>query len=765
MIDEIPWMDLSYAYGTAIDVPDQLKSVLDPDPEKRRSTFYSFSCNLFHQGSVYSATVPAIGVLQQMLRYQDVPDKAKILETLLAFAVGFAEDIRSNVKLPDFLALADDDDNKGKHCSQPEGLECYLAVGTGAPLYEALVQDSDPRTAVAAAYILAFFPAHAFASCRTLLDVAQDKNEHEFVRSSALLSCSYLSGGGAQREHFQTLQQIVNGETLSDSEPVPLLAATAAYTLLRERKQTIEPTLKADARRLADHCLEHDVRLPPSDFYSFAEPKDIDDDDFDVRALLMPDPQFPWGSIVSRLQQITGKRSQAIEKQRQKSRRPKNVSTPPHLGSFDVKPDSFDVDNIAAAVRRYHANFVGDHNLVQATKEFAPFQPYALRAWDTILELLDDDAPKTRWAAAAMLEHLEPLDDAKVGQLIGRLHRNNNSRLGAAIGKQKVTAGQCQDLCDRLCRGDFVRDVCSTNRDDYRTLVMSHGTNQQLWMLYQNGEEEEQSVAISVLMHRGEIDESDPRAYQAAAADLLSGHFGRVTTAKFMFAKSEDAQRWFFDNLNDLPKTHRWAVVDAMDGFGADLTPLQGHLFAQIEAEENPVLQSKLIALVSNLTDVDDRLVDRLTSVLTSESTFLQRSTVIRVLGSWLPNSDVREDVISRLLPFLTDDSVRVRQATIEQLAADPSGDFTSSLRQSLNDPDPDIVRRAMWHLSRSEALTEDDLALLLNKEQPDRVSAETLLAMTTNAALRKAIGSAVTPAANGPLTKSLRLWIQSKIA
>jgi hypothetical protein len=95
VIDEIPWVELSHAYGTAIDVPDQLRAVLDPDAEKRRSTFYSFTCNLFHQGSVYSATVPAIGVLQQMLRYKEVPDKAKILDTLLAFAVGFPEDIQA----------------------------------------------------------------------------------------------------------------------------------------------------------------------------------------------------------------------------------------------------------------------------------------------------------------------------------------------------------------------------------------------------------------------------------------------------------------------------------------------------------------------------------------------------------------------------------------------------------------------------------------------------------------------------------------------
>ena len=73
-----------------------------------------------------------------------------------------------------------------------------LTVGAGAPLYEALLQDSDPRTAIAATYILAYFPAHAFASCKTLLDIAQNKTQHDFVRSSALISCSYLGGGTAR---------------------------------------------------------------------------------------------------------------------------------------------------------------------------------------------------------------------------------------------------------------------------------------------------------------------------------------------------------------------------------------------------------------------------------------------------------------------------------------------------------------------------------------------------------------------------------------
>lgn len=762
VIDEIPWVELSHAYGTAIDVPDQLRAVLDPDAEKRRSTFFSFMCNLFHQGSVYSATVPAIGVLQQMLRYKEVPDKAKILETLLAFAVGFPEDIQRNVDIHDFLGADDDDEGRS---DDADARECYLAVGVGAPLYEALLRDSDPRTVIAAAYILAFFPAHAFASCRTLLDVAQNATQHDFVRSSALISCSYLGGGGVRGSFLQTLQRLVEDETTDVSEPVSLLAATAAYTLLREPEHAIEASYQAQASGLADRCLAYDILLPPSGFYSFAESADIDDDGFDVRALLMPDPQFPWGSLVARLQKLTGKKSIAIAKRQQKGKRSQRESVLPQPNSFDVKPDSFDLDNVVAAIRTYHANFIGDRkNIVQATKDFAPFQPHALQAWDAIVELLDSDEKQVRWAAATMLEHLEPLNEAKVGQLIERLHANNNSNLGAAIRKQKVTARQCQDLCDRLCRGDFVRDKYATNPDDYRSIVIAHGTDQQLWKLYEHGEDTERSMAISELLQRGLIDESDPRAYEAAAADLLSDHFGRVTSAKLTFARSEDAQRWFFDNIDTLPKTHRWAVVEAMDVFSADLTPLQDQLFTQIEAEENPVLQAKLIGLVQSINAVDSRVVDRLMSVLREDSTALQRAAIVRVLGSWLASSDVKEYAASRLRPLLVDDSARVRRSALDQLANDSTGDHISDLRQSLKDPNPDNVRCAMWHLSRMRALTDDDLALLLSSEQPDRLSAETLLAIAMDPQQLATGFDAEMSAANGPLTESLLLWSQWKL-
>ena len=232
--------------------------------------------------------------------------------------------------------------------------------------------------------------------------------------------------------------------------------------------------------------------------------------------------------------------------------------------------------------------------------------------------------------------------------------------------------------------------------------MIAHGTDQQLWKLYEHGEDAERSMAISELRQRGHIDESDPRAYEAAAADLLSDHFGRVTSAKFTFAKSEDAQRWFFDSIDTLPKTHRWAVVEAMDVFSADLTPLQDQLFMQIEAEENPVLQAKLIGLVRSLDAVDSKLVDRLMSVLRDDSTSLQRAAVARVLGTWLASSDAREYAASRLQPFLADDSARVRRASIQSLGLLRAHVAEPALREVREtDRDPQVRKTAEWALGK----------------------------------------------------------------
>ncbi|MEU5797338.1 hypothetical protein ABZ800_28000 [Streptomyces sp. NPDC047813] len=50
-LDDIDWAALGHAYGSAEDVPGQLRTVCGLDEEARESAFRSLFGNIFHQGT------------------------------------------------------------------------------------------------------------------------------------------------------------------------------------------------------------------------------------------------------------------------------------------------------------------------------------------------------------------------------------------------------------------------------------------------------------------------------------------------------------------------------------------------------------------------------------------------------------------------------------------------------------------------------------------------------------------------------------------
>jgi hypothetical protein len=198
-----------------------------------------------------------------------------------------------------------------------------------------------------------------------------------------------------------------------------------------------------------------------------------------------------------------------------------------------------------------------------------------------------------------------------------------------------------------------------------------------------------------------------------------------------------------------------------MEVFRADLTPLRDELFEKIEAEVNPVVQAKLIGLMQHLTTVDLEVVNRLMGLLKDDSSSLQRVAVVKVLGSWLANPELQRDSAVRLQSFLSSDSARVRRAALDQLANcdDSVVDRVSVFRKALTDTDSNNVRCAMWHLCRLQRVTDSDLEILLSAGQPDRVSAETLLAMAANQPRTVCGTGQVAP--KGRLTESVLQWSQ----
>jgi hypothetical protein len=62
-LDNVDWKSLTHAYGSAEDVPDQLRNLISDDPKVRDDAWGALESNIYHQGSVHQATAYAVPVL------------------------------------------------------------------------------------------------------------------------------------------------------------------------------------------------------------------------------------------------------------------------------------------------------------------------------------------------------------------------------------------------------------------------------------------------------------------------------------------------------------------------------------------------------------------------------------------------------------------------------------------------------------------------------------------------------------------------------
>lgn len=62
-LDDVPWDTLEHAYGPATDVPEVLRALVSGEEEQADEAMYELYGNIWHQGSVYPATIPAVPFL------------------------------------------------------------------------------------------------------------------------------------------------------------------------------------------------------------------------------------------------------------------------------------------------------------------------------------------------------------------------------------------------------------------------------------------------------------------------------------------------------------------------------------------------------------------------------------------------------------------------------------------------------------------------------------------------------------------------------
>src|SRR3954454_13067095 len=67
MLEAVDWPSLSHAFGPASDTPDHLRGLLATD-ETRVAAYAELNTSIWHQNTVYQATVAAVPILSAIAR-------------------------------------------------------------------------------------------------------------------------------------------------------------------------------------------------------------------------------------------------------------------------------------------------------------------------------------------------------------------------------------------------------------------------------------------------------------------------------------------------------------------------------------------------------------------------------------------------------------------------------------------------------------------------------------------------------------------------
>ncbi|MFF4763322.1 hypothetical protein [Streptomyces sp. NPDC001292] len=81
-LDNVQWHVLTHAYGSAEDVPELIRALYRGDEETAGEAIYELYGNIYHQGTVYPASAPAVPFLAHAVRH--APGKRDELLMLLA---------------------------------------------------------------------------------------------------------------------------------------------------------------------------------------------------------------------------------------------------------------------------------------------------------------------------------------------------------------------------------------------------------------------------------------------------------------------------------------------------------------------------------------------------------------------------------------------------------------------------------------------------------------------------------------------------------
>ncbi|WP_433086921.1 hypothetical protein ACQP1P_14510 [Dactylosporangium sp. CA-052675] len=229
-LDAVAWPELTHAYGEADDVPDLLRRLATGDEE----ALHALCGNIWHQGTVYEATAPAVPFLIEVL---DAPgaDAAGVLRLLASIAEGSS-----------YLAVHEHPRGAGEADEELAAELAWVAaarsaVTVGRPVYVRLLRAAPSEdTRAAAAYTLAALgtvhadsthadSAHADSAHADSAHADTDGADTAALRERAAADPSPVVRASAILA--LRARGVLDPRALADPEPLPRVVAAMAHIL------------------------------------------------------------------------------------------------------------------------------------------------------------------------------------------------------------------------------------------------------------------------------------------------------------------------------------------------------------------------------------------------------------------------------------------------------------------------------------------------------------------------------------------------------